>query len=111
MENRKYTEAAPEILSGEVIDAIIEQDDTFTFICTSGKRFIFLVDSDKTKYCRVVGDTRNLVGVPILSASVHRDSNLWAIYMFSTRKGDVKIEWFGVSKGRDTNVPHFFKAT
>lgn len=83
--------------------------ERMTFNGEDGVSFSFYHRQDCCESVRVedvVGDVEDLVGSPIVEASVSSssgpegyESSTWTFYRFSTVKGTVTVRWLGTSNG------------
>lgn len=106
---------------------------TFTKIepkLSAGEIFFYIGDK---KYCmfhqqdccenvnveEVEGDYQNIVGTPLISATVDvsdstdgpgaYESSTRSVYVFSTQKGTVTIKWLGTSNGYYSETVNFYE--
>lgn len=87
------------------------KDDELIFTVDDGTKYKLYHEQDcceQVKIEDVVGDLRDLVGMPILIAEeassrgeIKEDceSYTWTFYKLATQKGHVTIRWYGTSSG------------
>lgn len=98
--------------------------DTIYFLTTDNELYCMRHSQDcceEVYIDDIVGDINDLVGSPILEASVqtsetkptdgrsYDEAYLWTFYKFKTRKGYVDLKWFGTSNGWYSVEVSFYK--
>lgn len=101
-------------LKGKTLVEIKADDDSVTFITSTGESYSMYHDQDCCEHVRiesVVGDWKDLLGYPLLLAEEvsnadnddykgeYYDSYTWTFYKLATIKGYVDIRWLGESNG------------
>jgi hypothetical protein len=85
-----------------------KDDKELLFICTDSKRFKMYHEQDCFESVwldDIVGDLKDIVGWPILSAEENsqkgdgKESSTWTFYHIRTFKGTVTLKWLGESNG------------
>jgi hypothetical protein len=109
------------VLIGRTLSSVTQNgSDSIEFAADNGDRWLMYYEPDCCASCwieDVVGDLKDLVGVPIAMAeeSTNQDnpkegsdcSFTWTFYRLATSKGYVTIRWYGESNGYYSETASF----
>lgn len=107
-------------IKGETVTEItgVENHDVI-FHCASGRKFRMFHQQDCCESVTiedVIGDIRDLIGVPMLMAEIvseeqkereYGETCTWSFVKFGTVKGYVTFRWYGSSNGYYSETPTF----